>query len=64
MDLILPAAFGITSLASVRLDAAAADALNSTAPGKAASRLALSVAKLLLAAAFILGLASTIAAST
>jgi hypothetical protein len=64
MDLILPTAFGITNLASVRLEVPAANVANSTAPARAASRVVLTLAKLLLAAAFIIGLASTIAAST
>lgn len=64
MDLILPAAFGITNLASVRLAAPRQDAVESRAPARAVSRVALTVAKLVLAAAFILGLVSTIAAST
>lgn len=64
MDLILPAAFGITNLASVGLDPPGPVAAHATAPARAVSRVALGIAKLLLAAAFILGLASTIAAST
>jgi hypothetical protein len=64
MLLIVPATFGTTPLASVPQRDLLSDEPSLPVSVQGASRLALTVAKLLLAMAFIVGLVSTIAAST
>jgi hypothetical protein len=64
MLLIVPASFGTSPLASIPQRDVHSDELTLPVSVKGASRLALTAAKLLLAMAFIVGLVSTIAAST
>jgi hypothetical protein len=64
MLLIVPATFGTTPLASVPQRDLLSHEPSLPVSVQGASRLALTVAKLLLAMAFIVGLVSTIAAST